>query len=178
MFFRIIEPYYKKMSKKKLDKEYEIKECFICLEVHNDKEETTMPLKEQKHYIKQCKCNGHIHCKCLDIWFEQNQKCPICRQTMSKNSETICKLFNYSQYLAIMYLFYQHNFVYIKKILLVMIFFYFTSEFYLEIIYSSYYNRFNRHSKYHNINFEKYRFYGDTSPDINYIVHLNNSKFC
>jgi hypothetical protein len=49
--------------------------CFICLQdghfVHK--------LNKQNVYRTKCKCNGCIHIDCLTIWYNSNQKCPICR---------------------------------------------------------------------------------------------------
>ena len=50
-------------------------ECFICLQ----NEEGIIPrLKEQKIYVKVCKCDGWVNNMCLETWVSINKKCPIC----------------------------------------------------------------------------------------------------
>jgi hypothetical protein len=57
-------------------------ECFICYD-----EITLQPisLKTQSFYTKLCRCDGWIHKTCLDTWYKRQNKCPVCRTTLSKN---------------------------------------------------------------------------------------------
>jgi hypothetical protein len=50
-------------------------ECFICFE-NNPK---PFKLKDQILYFKLCNCNGLIHDKCLETWYDKTGQCPICR---------------------------------------------------------------------------------------------------
>lgn len=58
------------------------KECFICYEVNSD---YPFQLNTQTLYNKRCNCQGYIHKKCLDMWYESKHSCPICRNNISKN---------------------------------------------------------------------------------------------
>ena len=53
-------------------------ECFICLEVYNDNE-NTIKLNKMKGYIKECSCDAWIHELCFNKWHIVNKRCPICR---------------------------------------------------------------------------------------------------
>jgi hypothetical protein len=63
----------------------EVNECFICYEVKKDDEKNPIKLKDQTIFIKICSCDGWVHNSCLYMWFELNEKCPICRDKMLKN---------------------------------------------------------------------------------------------
>lgn len=65
-----------------IDNEYH--ECFICLETQKTKE-IPIQLKNQTIFLKFCQCDGWIHDSCLKVWFNINEKCPICRNKMLKN---------------------------------------------------------------------------------------------
>jgi len=66
--------------------ESEENECLICLEI-NDKTDTICIKIQNKFYKKDCLCDGWIHQYCLDFWYIQNKKCPICLCKMTKNDE-------------------------------------------------------------------------------------------
>jgi hypothetical protein len=55
-------------------------ECFVCLETSFEDELHPIKLNTSIFYIRDCNCNGYIHKKCLDIWYNTNKKCPICRK--------------------------------------------------------------------------------------------------
>jgi len=57
-------------------------ECFICFEVSNQYEKFPLRLNSDKDYIKNCSCDGWIHDNCLEIWYNTNKTCPICRNKM------------------------------------------------------------------------------------------------
>ena len=57
-------------------------ECFICLEVSNQDEKYPSQLKNLQEYIKKCRCDGFIHSNCIEIWYNTNNTCPICRNKM------------------------------------------------------------------------------------------------
>lgn len=42
-----------------------------------------------KRCNKSCLCDGWIHVYCLDIWYVNNKKCPICLCDMIKNERNI-----------------------------------------------------------------------------------------
>ena len=72
MLFRLTDHYNAEI------KEEEVNDCFICYE----NEMTPIKLNSNKYYLKECKCEGYVHIKCLTIWYEKNKKCPICRISM------------------------------------------------------------------------------------------------
>jgi hypothetical protein len=59
-------------------------ECFICFEIQKS-EEFPIRLKNQTLFLKFCSCDGWIHDSCLKVWFNANEKCPICRKIMLVN---------------------------------------------------------------------------------------------
>ena len=61
-------------------------DCLICLEI-NDKTHAICIKIQNKFYKKDCLCDGWIHQYCLDFWYIQNKKCPICLCKMTKNDE-------------------------------------------------------------------------------------------
>ena len=64
---------------------HEPEECFICFELQKA-EEIPIQLKHQTIFLKFCSCDGWIHNSCLKIWFDINEKCPICRRIMLLNT--------------------------------------------------------------------------------------------
>jgi len=61
-------------------------ECLICLEIIDKTDSICIKIKNL-FYNKDCLCDGWIHQYCLDFWYIQNKKCPICLCKMSKNDE-------------------------------------------------------------------------------------------
>ena len=64
--------------------EDEDNECLICLEII-DKTNSICIKIQNIFYNKDCLCDGWIHQYCLDIWYAQNKKCPICLCIMTEN---------------------------------------------------------------------------------------------
>ncbi len=54
-------------------------ECFVCYEFATLCEVSPIRLKNQALYIRECKCDGVIHRRCLEEWYKMNKRCPICR---------------------------------------------------------------------------------------------------
>ena len=64
--------------------------CFICYNIEIDDDEfkaTQLKIVLQENYITSCKCNGWIHKKCLNEWYNISKKCPICRENIEKKKE-------------------------------------------------------------------------------------------
>ena len=59
-------------------------ECFVCLSVELDDEECPIKLGCNDLYLRICRCDGFIHQKCLDDWYDVSKKCPVCRIYMEK----------------------------------------------------------------------------------------------
>jgi hypothetical protein len=58
-------------------------DCLICLEIYDITNKNCIKL-QNVFYIKTCICDAWIHHYCLDIWFNNNNKCPICLCKMTK----------------------------------------------------------------------------------------------
>ena len=65
-----------------MEEKYEENECFICFEVSNQYEKYPLRLKYLEEYIKNCNCDGWIHNNCIQMWYNTNNTCPICRNKM------------------------------------------------------------------------------------------------
>ena len=63
-------------------------ECFVCFEIKKS-EELPIRLKDQTLFLKFCSCDGWIHNSCLKVWFDLNEKCPICRSKIIIVNENI-----------------------------------------------------------------------------------------
>jgi hypothetical protein len=58
--------------------------CFIC---HDDDGTKIVSLKTRaNHYqhmlYKRCRCDGHVHRSCVNVWYDKTMKCPICREKL------------------------------------------------------------------------------------------------
>ena len=87
MIFRVVEHYdYEnyRLENRETETDFASNECFICYEVAVKDELQTIRLNNQTDFIKLCECNGWIHKKCLNDWFEQAHTCPICRTNIQK----------------------------------------------------------------------------------------------
>lgn len=58
--------------------------CFICLQSKNKKKQP-VPL----NYIQMncCPCNALVHVACIEEWYNNSLKCPICRVYVSRKDE-------------------------------------------------------------------------------------------
>jgi len=143
MIFQVFDPYD--------DNQYNSfscvpQECFVCYEIRNDLEPSTISLKSDVKYIKNCSCNGWIHKKCLDIWYTNQRKCPICRKEIRENMNVVCAVVPYSTRI---YLFTSKS---IKNIpynfILFLILMYWNIEFYLSEVIKKH-NTYENHSESH-----------------------------
>ena len=73
-----------KRENKPTENSFANNECFICYEVALKDETQTIRLNNQTDFIKLCQCNGWIHKKCLNDWFQQAHTCPICRTNIQR----------------------------------------------------------------------------------------------
>lgn len=117
----------------------EINECFICYEVL-DKSNILIKLNNKINYIKACNCEGCIHIKCLDKWYESNNSCPVCRAVIIKNTGFTSKMLGIKLYFDIISVFFFKNINKIIRYWFILFFIYFSSNFYL--------NYFNRYQYY------------------------------
>jgi len=60
------------------------KECLICLEIHNSKNNKFIRIEKLKGYEKKCSCTALTHEKCLYDWYQFKTVCPICRFRVHK----------------------------------------------------------------------------------------------
>jgi len=146
MLFRTYDPYYDDLV---INSETNV--CFICYEVLF---ENMKPIKlnSKIYYMKNCNCDGFIHKKCIDTWYNINNSCPICRTAIVKNTNFISKILAMNNCFVIFYFFYLKNLIKIKRYLLILFYIYFASEFYfivLNIIFQ--YNLQNRYKSFNEI---------------------------
>ena len=170
--FRTFDPYYDYDQKVAIEpiKKEEQEECFICYEFKLDNKIEPIRLKMQILYLKNCECDGSIHSKCLDIWFNLYKTCPICRNLIVKNECMFINLINSYKIFISAYIIYKKYIYKIKKILFVILATCLIMDFYFQIINTKYYN------KYINDDFNHYNnFVSNPNPTINYILFLNIS---
>ena len=86
-------------------------EVFVCFEFQVDNN-YIISLNNQTNYFKFCQCNGYIHVNCLNLWYEKNETCPICRNSI-KLVDSL-ELYNVYQYQYGLYIMY--SFICTKKI--------------------------------------------------------------
>ena len=60
-------------------------DCIICFECKKQNE-IAVKINSQEDYIKFCPCNICIHISCLEIWYNENDTCPICHEKIYKNN--------------------------------------------------------------------------------------------
>jgi len=131
MLFRTVDHYFTQddilllydKEKEEEDKEEE-PDCFICYELLNENEQL-IKLNNNAYYLKKCNCEGFIHKKCLDKWFNSKNSCPVCRFLIDKKivltNATICKKSDGA--------FFYNNLMVIKKNWIVFLFIFFTIDF-------------------------------------------------
>lgn len=107
MFFNVCEHYDDNYPKEIV---YD-NECFICFEISRENEIKPINLKNQCIYFKICDCDGCVHERCLKLWFDNSNSCPICRKITFKTISNIIILLNYIPYNIFI-------FVYIKRVTL------------------------------------------------------------
>ena len=90
----------------------EYNECLICLEIIDNTNNNCIKL-QNIFYEKVCLCDGWIHHCCLDNWFTNYEKCPICLCNMVKNDicvtdqnhHTTTTLFAHIKYFCLLFCF-------------------------------------------------------------------------
>lgn len=116
-------------------------ECFICYELSTEIEPFPISLKYQLNYNKICKCDGWIHKKCLDIWYEKQKKCPICRLQIHERMNTVYTVVSNIPYSNRTYLFIRKSIWKVTTVVAYSILIYLVIEFYLSIILNKYIDR-------------------------------------
>ena len=74
--------------------------CFICYDFLNVNE-TPIKLNSKTYYFKNCNCDGFIHKKCFDKWYDTNHSCPVCRILVTKNKHLTTQIFVTNSYFSI-----------------------------------------------------------------------------
>jgi hypothetical protein len=133
MIFRVCEHYD---DEQPIYGYYYDKECFICFELKSCKGIKTINLIDQKLYLHSCNCNGPIHNECLQLWYNMNSSCPICRNKMVERNNATIFMFNYLPYGISIYFFIKKVTLRILKIIMVFMFFYKLTEFYLIVLFN------------------------------------------
>ena len=89
MYFSTTDHYFDDTSgSRKCETNIETDDCLICLEI-NDQTGVSCIRLHNLYFSKLCSCDGWVHEYCLDIWYINNKKCPICICDMSKNETNI-----------------------------------------------------------------------------------------
>ena len=150
----------------------EQEECFVCYEIKLEDKIEPIRLKMQLLYLKNCECDGTIHKKSLDMWFNSNRNCPICRNLIIKNKYALIKFMNCHKILILTYIFYKKYIYTIKKFILFFFITFLIMKLYFNIINVKYSN------KYYYMNDEVYHYnnFVKPLPSINYIVPINISS--
>jgi hypothetical protein len=135
MLFRTIEHYDDNQI---INNNEEPLDCFICYEAKSEEGTETIKLKSHNDYLKNCLCDGWVHRNCLNNWYEKSNRCPICRQFITKNTKTSFYIVFFKIFYKIFYLNIFNDFViiYIKnifKFISYLLFIYYTYNFYLII---------------------------------------------
>ena len=125
MLFRTVDHYFTQDDILLLyEEDNEEPDCFICYELLNENEQL-IKLNNNAYYFKKCNCEGFIHKKCLDKWFNSKKSCPVCRFLIDKKivltDATICKKSHGA--------FFYNNLKVIKKNWIVFLFIFFTIDF-------------------------------------------------
>lgn len=126
MLFRTIDHY--NIYNDELDTQnnrFEENECFICYEIALIDENKPIEMCNHPDYNKKCQCNGYIHVKCLNNWYEHSMKCPICRTFIEKKKPVV---------LPDVRSFFRYFCNKMTNFAAIFIFVYFTIEFYASII--------------------------------------------
>ena len=124
MLFRLIDHYNTELDE--CNTIFEPIECFICYETVFEDELNPIKLNSNTNYIKYCKCDMFIHKKCLNIWYENNKKCPICRKYMSENTTTT-EILNKRGYILFSYII-KKNIIKIMRVFTILFFIYYTCD--------------------------------------------------
>lgn len=136
MLFRTMEHYDEmniNIDNNELTKEEN--ECFICYELSVENETKPIELFKQTDYIKMCVCNGWIHKKCLQYWYETSGNCPICRKRIEKKPSIVESL-KQNTIFMVFPLFIVRNTYRLSRFLTLFALFYYTIDFYLNILHS------------------------------------------
>jgi len=145
MLFRLCEHYdcNSQIYKSQFDND-----CFICFEYINDNGIPPINLKNQQLYFNQCICNGSVHNDCLKIWIYKNKSCPICRIKIIEVDNTSMFIYNYIPCLINIYIFTKKMWIFIIRIITIILFMILLVDLYISIINTRYrqYNDFTHTS--------------------------------
>lgn len=132
MLFRVCEHYND--DEVLCNKYIEIDECFVCYEITTNLESQPTSLRLQTKYYKKCNCNGWIHKNCLDIWYNKEKKCPICRNIMTEKNIIGYTYLNITPYTTRIYIFISRFLYNTARVMVYFFVFYATIEFYLTML--------------------------------------------
>lgn len=135
MIYRVCEHYYDNQS---IRERQHNSECFICFETKTETGSLIIALKNQKIFIKNCICDGPIHNECLELWFLNSKKCPICRVNVIQNTNASTFMLNYVPFGINIYIFIKALSQKIIRILTLFLFIYATIDLYILIMSSRY----------------------------------------
>jgi hypothetical protein len=101
--------------------EHDGNECFICYEYILDNK-YSKKMSCILEYSKSCDCDVFVHTICLNKWFDIYKNCPICRKTITKNSNCGSRLVRSSNIFYLLYTFVFKYYVGISQFLYVLFF--------------------------------------------------------
>ncbi len=158
MLFRVCE-HYDDNYPIILSGEYDDNDCFICFERMSANRQRSISLISQPFYIRDCICNGAVHCECLKIWYDINKSCPICRKKMVENTQTSIVFYTYIPFGINIYLGLRRFTCNTLKLLSVLLFIYSTFDMYFMII------RTRNKNMYEDYSYNQYQITNITSVD-------------
>jgi hypothetical protein len=191
MYFRVTDHYEDNINNETIEDNEEINEeinenenenlieCFVCYEFKTERREKPIKLYGQNYYVKHCVCDGFIHKKCLDKWFEQNGTCPICRNNIYENNNLIHSIVNYKKYGYIIYasLIIKNNIKFLFRHFPIIFFLIILHNLHLsilDILDFNGYNGYNRYNGYNGYNgYNRYNGYNGYNR-YNYAYDLEN----
>ncbi len=147
MYFGVID-HYNDDSYNLINIEQNIEECFICFEIKCPHGNYPIKLNSKLYYYKKCLCDGFIHKFCLDIWYNNTSRCPICRKGIEKRTKIITLLHEGTNILFI-YLTIKNNMTILIKYFCIIFFIYETFNFYF-IIYKKNFFLYDDDFEYNN----------------------------
>jgi len=113
-------------------------DCFICFEYKNEDGILPINLKDQQLYFNQCICNGSVHNTCLKIWVYKNKSCPICRIKIIEANKMTLFIYTYMPAVINLYIYVNQLWLYVIRIITILLFIFLFIDFYLSIINTRY----------------------------------------
>jgi hypothetical protein len=129
--------------------------CLICHD--KDSLQKHIKLNSNKYYLKKCKCDGYIHKKCLDIWYNLNMSCPYCLMKIEVKKSLLKEIINISFiFVYKVYVYYLINIIKIQGFVFVLFWFCFIYNVHLTFLNDNTFNNIYDNLYEKNNSFDKY----------------------